>query len=198
MAALGLGGVTAYEGLRRIGTLAGKRILVTGAAGGVGSAAVAIAKAQGAAVIGVVSRARQSDYVRNLGADDIVLSSPDAPLNLDPASVDGVLDTVGATLFEGSLKALKPGGVLSLVGAVSGSDVRIDLWNLLRPVTLTGYSSETLDGPALRRAVDDLVRWVQEGRMAVPRYAAVPLAEAARAHAIMEGRGVSGRLLLIP
>ncbi|MGP9790945.1 quinone oxidoreductase family protein [Roseinatronobacter sp. NSM] len=61
MAAIGLGGVTAYEGLRRIGSLAGKRILVSGAAGGVGSAAVAIAKAQGATVVGVVSRVEQSD-----------------------------------------------------------------------------------------------------------------------------------------
>lgn len=198
IAALGLGGVTAYEGLRRIGVLAGKRLLVTGAAGGVGSAAIAIAKAQGATVTGVVSHAGQSDYVRSLGADDIVLSTSDAPLDLEAASVDGVLDTVGAAVFESCLRALKPGGVLSLVGAVSGSDVRFDLWDLIRPVTLTGYSSETLDGPALRHAVDDLARWVQEGHMAALRYVTVPLAEAARAHTLLESRGVSGRVLLIP
>jgi NADPH:quinone reductase len=198
MAALGLGGVTAYEGLRRIGILAGRRILVTGAAGGVGSAAVAIAKAQGAIVTGMVSRAEQSAYVRSLGADDIVLFNSDAPLDMEAASVDGVLDAVGAAVFESCLKALKPGGVLSLIGAVGGSDVRFDLWNLIRPVTLTGYSSETLDGPALRHAVDDLARWVQEGHMAALRYVTIPLAEAARAHSLLERRGVSGRVLLIP
>jgi NADPH2:quinone reductase len=68
MAALGLAGVTAFVGLQKIGDLAGRRIAVTGAAGGVGSAAVAIAKAQGADVIGIVSRAQHADYVRSLGA----------------------------------------------------------------------------------------------------------------------------------
>lgn len=196
MAALGLAGVTAYEGLRKIGDLEGKHILVTGAAGGVGSAAVAIAKAQGASVTGVVSRAAQADYVLSLGADEVVFSSPDAALDLP--SVDGVLDTVGAVLVLACLNALKPGGTLSLVGAVSGSDVRFDLWDLIRPITLTGYSSETLDGPALRRAIGDLVRWVEDGRIVAPSYVTMPLADAARAHALLEKGGVSGRVLLIP
>lgn len=198
MAALGLGGITAYEGLRRIGNLAGKHILVTGAAGGVGSAGVAIAKAQGAIVTGVVSRAGQADYVRSLGGDEVILFTSDTPLELEAASVDGVLDTVGATLFESVLKALRPGGVLSLVGAVGGSDVRFDLWELIRPITLTGYSSETLDGRALRHAVAALSGWVQDGSIAAPRSMTVPLAEAARAHALLESRGVTGRVLLVP
>lgn len=198
MAAIGLGGVTAHEGLRRIGSLVGKRILVTGAAGGVGSAAVAIAKAEGAAVVGVVSRAEQADHVLGLGADEIALSTRDAPPELKAASFDGILDTVGAPLFESSLRALKPGGVLSLVGAVGGSDVRFDLWELIRPVTLTGYSSENLDGQALRSAVAALTGWIKDGRIAAPRYTTVPLADAARAHAMLESRGVIGRVLLIP
>jgi NADPH2:quinone reductase len=198
MASLGLGGVTAYEGLRRIGGLAGERILVTGAAGGVGSAAVAIAKAQGATVVGVVSRAEQSEYVRGLGADEIAVSNRDAPLDLNATSFDGILDTVGAPLFESSLQALKPGGVFSLVGTVGGSDVRLDLWKLIQPVSLTGYSSESLNGPALRKAVAALTAWIREGSVAAPRYTTVPLADAARAHVMLESRGVSGRVLLIP
>lgn len=198
VAALGLGGVTAYEGLRKIGSLAGKRIVVTGAAGGVGSTAVAIAKAQGAKVVAIVSRAEQSEYVRGLGAEEIVLSNRDAPPELDAATFDGILDTVGAPLFECSLRALKPGGILSLVGAVGGSDVRFDLWDLIRPVTLTGYSSESLDGPALRNAVAALTGWVKDGSIAAPRYTTVPLAEAAQAHTMLESRGISGRVLLVP
>lgn len=198
MAALGLGGVTAYEGLRKIDNLAGKHILVTGAAGGVGSAAVAIAKAQGAIVTGVVSRAGQADYVRSLGADAVIRSTSDAPLDLATASVDGVFDTVGAPLFISMLAALRPDGVLSVVGAVGGSDVRLDLWELIRPITLTGYSSETLEGPALRHAVAALAGWVQDGSIAAPRYTTMPLAKASRAHAMLESRGVSGRFLLVP
>ncbi|MES2432892.1 MAG: NADP-dependent oxidoreductase [Pseudomonadota bacterium] len=198
MAALGLGGVTAYEGLRKVGDLAGKHILVTGAAGGVGSAAVAIAKAQGAAVTGVVSRAGQADYVRSLGADEVVVSTSDAPLELEVSSFDGILDTVGAAVFASSLKALRAGGVLSLVGAVGGSDVRLDLWELIRPITLTGYSSETLDGATLRHAIAAIAGWVQDGSISAPCYTTVPMAEAARAHAMLESRGISGRVLLVP
>jgi len=65
MAALGLGSVTAFEGLRKIGDLKDRRIAVTGAAGGVGSAAVAIARALGAEVIGIVSRPEHAEYVRS-------------------------------------------------------------------------------------------------------------------------------------
>src|SRR5262249_46766537 len=68
MAALGLGSVTAFEGPQKIGDLKGRRIAATGAAGGVGSATIAIARAQGAEVIGIVSRPEHAEYVRSLGA----------------------------------------------------------------------------------------------------------------------------------
>jgi NADPH:quinone reductase len=60
MAVLGLASVTAFEALRKIGDIGSRRIAVTGAAGGVGSAAVAIAKAQGAEVISIISRSEQA------------------------------------------------------------------------------------------------------------------------------------------
>ena len=120
MAALGLVGVTAYEGLRRIGRLAGQRILVTGAAGGLGSAAVAIARAQGASVVGLVARAAQAEYVRGLGADAVIVAPRGDPPRLEPESLNGVLDCVGGSLFGPCVAALRPGGVLSLVGAVGG------------------------------------------------------------------------------
>ncbi len=66
MAALGLASVTAFEGLRKLGPLDGRRIVVTGGSGGVGSAAIGIAKAQGAEVVAVISRLDQADYVRSL------------------------------------------------------------------------------------------------------------------------------------
>lgn len=198
MAAFGLGGVTAFEGLLRLGPLAGRQVMVTGAAGGVGSAAVTLAKAQGATVTGIVTRAAQAEYVRSLGADDIIVCPRGAPADFGAARVDGILDTVGAPLFAQCLGALNPGGTLSLVGAVGGSDVRFDLWDLIRPVTLTGYSSESLDGAALRRAVAALAGWIADGTLTPPRFQTLPLTEAARAHALLEGRGVTGRVLLVP
>jgi len=199
MAAIGLVGVTAFEGLRRIGTLAGRRIVVTGAAGGIGSAATAIARAQGASVIAVVSRSAQVDYVRALGADEVIVSreARDAPI-LEAGSVDGVLDAVAGELFAPLVAALRPGGTLSLVGTVGGSDVRFDAFELIRPVTLTGYSSETLNGATLRNAVAALADLMVHGRIKAPAYRTMPLADAAQAHALMERGGLTGRLLLVP
>jgi NADPH:quinone reductase len=199
MAAIGLVGVTAFEGLRRIGALSGRRIVVTGAAGGIGSAATAIARAQDASVIAVVNRADQVDYVRSLGAEEVIVAS-DAKhaAILDAESVDGVLDAVGGELFAPLVAALRPGGTLSLVGAVGGTNVRFDAFELIRPVTLTGYSSETLNGERLRAAITALADWMIHGRIKPPTYRTMPLAEAAHAHALMERRGFTGRLLLVP
>ncbi|MDZ4396068.1 alcohol dehydrogenase catalytic domain-containing protein [Cypionkella sp.] len=79
MAALGLAGITACEGLRRIGPLEDRKILVSGAAGGVGSAAVTIARAQGAIVTGLISRPEQEETVRSLGATSVVVTSRVVP-----------------------------------------------------------------------------------------------------------------------
>jgi NADPH:quinone reductase len=198
MAALGLVGVTAYLGLKKIGPLDGRRILVTGAAGGVGSAATAIARAQGASVIGLVSRPEQTDYVRALGADDVVVSAKGDPPRLEPESVDGVLDAVAGYLFGPCVSALRSGGILSLVGAVSGGDVAFDAWELIRSVTLTGYSTESLDGAALREAITALSRWLATKAIRPPDHQIMLLSEAVRAHRFMEEGRVTGRLLLMP
>jgi NADPH2:quinone reductase len=198
MAAIGLVGVTAYEGLRRMGSLAGRRILVTGAGGGIGSAATAIARAQNASVVALVSRPAQIAYVRALGAEAVIVVPKGSVPALQPESMDGVLDAVGGDLFGSCVGALRPGGVLSLVGAVAGGDVQFDAWNLIRPVTLTGYSSETLDGLALRDAVTALAGWITSGAIKPPARTVVPLAQASYAHALLERGGVSGRVLLVP
>jgi len=198
MAAIGLVGVTAYEGLRRIGPLAGRRVLITGAAGGIGSAATAIARAQNASVIGLVSRPEQAHYVRSLGAEEAIVSPRGGLPSLQPESVDGVLDAVGGNVFGTCVEALRPTGVLSLVGAVAGGDVRFDAWQLTRSVTLTGYSTESLDGQVLRNPVTALADWLARGSIKPPARTTVPLAEAPRAHDLLERGGVIGRVLLVP
>jgi NADPH:quinone reductase len=199
IAAVGLVGVTAYEGLRRIGPLAGRRIVITGAAGGVGSTAIVIAREQTASVIAVISRPEQADYVRALGADEVVITSrDDLTSSLRSESVDGVLDAVGGDLFGPCVAALRSGSTLSLVGAVGGSEVKFDAFELTRPVTLTGYSSENLDGVGLRHAVATLGELLLRGRIRAPARRTMPLAEAAQAHALLEQGGIAGRVLLVP
>jgi NADPH2:quinone reductase len=196
MAALGLASVTAFEGLRRIGDLKNRRIAVIGAAGGVGSAGVALARAEGAEVIGVISRPAQAEYVRSLGAATTMVPQDIANGALGVETIDGVLDTVAGQSFGACVTALRPGGVLSQVGAVGGSDVSFDAYRLLE-VTLTGYSSETLDGPALRRAISSISERLKQGAIPLPAKTIFPLAQAAAAHAALEQHGVQGRVLLV-
>ena len=197
MAALGLASVTAFEGLRRLGDIESRRILVTGAAGGVGSAAVAIAKAQGAKVVGLLSTPKEEGYVRSLGASEIYTSAEAAAGSLQSESLDGVLDTVAGKSFGAYVNALRPGSALSLVGAVGGSEVTFDAYRLLE-VTLTGYSSENLDGHSLRRAIKRISQWLIEGALRPPAVTSFPLSEAAAAHAALERREIRGRALLVP
>jgi NADPH2:quinone reductase len=79
---------------------------------------------------------------------------------------------------------------------VGGSDVSFDAYRLLE-VTLTGYSSETLDGPALRRAISSISERLKQGAIPLPGKTIFPLAQAAAAHAALEQHGVQGRVLLV-
>ncbi len=197
VAALGLASVTALEGLRKVGVLGGRRIAVTGATGGVGSAAISIAHALGARVVAIISRAEQADYARALGAAETILAEEVAKGALGEETLDGVLDAIGGKTFGPLVAALRVGTALSLVGAMAGSDVTFDAYRLLE-VILTGYSSEQLDGAALRRAMATLVDWLRRGILKPPAHAVYPLKDAAAAHERLEQRGVQGRLLLVP
>jgi len=172
LAAIGLAGVTALESMRKLGSLARKRLVVSGAKGGVGAVAVAIGRA--------------------LGADVVALdrNSP-AP---EPASVDAVLDGVGRPVFAMLMAALRPHGRYCMFGAAAGGSVAFDLWQLLDGRTLTGYSSEDLDGDALRTATRELLAL----KLPPPPTTVMPLAEAARAHALLETRAIQGRVVLVP
>lgn len=198
IAALGLGAVTACNGLAALGALAGRRVLVTGSTGGVGSAAVAIARIQGASVIALVSRPENVASVREVGADEVVVAPRGSVPPLPPASVDYVLDVVGGPGFGACVNALRDGGALVLVGAVGGGDVSLDAWQFIRPVTLTGYSTESLDGAQLRRAVVSLSGWMSAGVLPKPRYVCFPLSAAAEAHAALEKGAIKSRVLLTP
>ena len=197
VAALGLASVTAFEGLRKLGSLDGRRIAVTGAAGGVGSAAVGIARAQGADVVAIVSRASQGDYVRGLGAIDVMAADAVTAGALGEASLDGILDTVAGAGFGAYVAALRPGATLCLVGSVGGHHVAFDT-DYLYDVTLTGYSTESLDGSALRRAMASITDDLRRGALVPPAHTLFALRDAAAAHEALERHGVQGRILLVP
>jgi NADPH2:quinone reductase len=81
-----------------------------------------------------------------------------------------------------------------MVGAAASANVAFDLWQLLDGRALTGYSTEDLDGDALRAATRALLSM----NLPAPPTAVIPLADAARAHALLESRAVHGRVVLSP
>lgn len=172
-AAVGLAGVTAYMGLRKLGDLSGQTLIVTGPEGGVGSMAVLLA--------------------RELGANVIEHGRGAAPLL--PRMADAVLDVVAGPMFPELVTALRHGGRYCLVGAVAGGDVCFDAWSLIEGITLTGYSTEDITGDELRTATDSLLLRIQ---LPDTKYMVLPLSAAARAHAMLESREVKGRIVLIP
>ena len=172
LAAIGLAGVTAIESMRLLGPLTGKTLVVSGARGGVGSVAVSIGTALGAHVVALDRHAR-------------------APA---PGSADAVLDGVGGPLFGALVAALRPRGRYCMFGAAAGGDVALDLWQLLDGKVLTGYSSEDLDGDALRAATRELLAL----QLPPPPTTVLPLTDAARAHAELEQRALQGRVVLVP
>lgn len=199
VAALGLAAVTAAEGLARLALEAGARVVIHGASGGVGSAAIALADARGAEVVAVLPRAGKDDYVRGLGASEVV-HLDDGPLadSLGTRCVDAVLETTGERTFADSAAILRRGGRLCLVGALTGPGLRLSAWDLLQELELTGWSSENLTGDALRANVAAIVDLVRAGRLPVPAIERFAMADAARAHRRIEAGELRGRALLVP
>ena len=120
---------TAENMLTRAKVQAGEMVLITGASGGVGSAAIQLAKARGADVIAITSPAK-SDTLRDIGADKIVHRGEGYGENLNTNSVDTVIDLVGGPQWPELLDILRPGGRYAVSGAIGGPLVELDIRTL--------------------------------------------------------------------
>jgi NADPH:quinone reductase-like Zn-dependent oxidoreductase len=119
-ASLPVAGLTALRALRTGGPLLGRRVLVTGASGGVGSFAVQLARAGGATVTAHVSGPSRVEQVRALGANAVVTE-----IGPDSGPFDLALDGVGGSVLVDALHRLAPGGVLTAYGLASGERSQI-------------------------------------------------------------------------
>ncbi|MGC0416032.1 zinc-binding dehydrogenase [Embleya sp. AB8] len=120
-AALPVAGVTALQAVRRLGSVLGRRVLVTGASGGVGRFAVQLAALAGAHVIASVGAPERGEGLRELGAAEIVLG----PSALS-APVYGVLDNVGGRQLADAFYRLEPDGVVQAIGRAAREHTTID------------------------------------------------------------------------
>lgn len=129
---------TAENILTRIGLAEGERVLISGASGGVGSAAVQLARRRGARVIAVAGRDKAA-AVAALGADRVIDRDADPVVELGRGSIEAVVDVVGGASFPRLLDCLVPGGRYGVSGAIAGPLVELDLRTLyLKDLKLIG------------------------------------------------------------
>jgi NADPH:quinone reductase-like Zn-dependent oxidoreductase len=129
---------TAENILTRINLQAGERVLITGASGGVGSAAVQLAKRRGAEVTAMAA-APKAEIVRSLGATNVVLRDANLAASFGQEYFDAAVDVVGGPQFGEILNVLKRGGRYGVSGAISGPVVDLDLRTLyLKDLRLIG------------------------------------------------------------
>jgi NADPH:quinone reductase len=195
---------TAYLALRLRGRLnAGETVLVHGAAGGVGTASLQVAKGLGARTIAVVSSDEKEAVAREAGADEVVRSDgawKDQAKELSGGGVDVVLDPVGGDRFTDSLRALRRNGRCVVVGFTGGSipEVRVNrlLLNNL-DVVGAGWGAAVVDQPDLEREIGAAVaRLVDEGHVSPIVGARFPLERAADALRLIDSRGATGKVVL--
>lgn len=203
-AALPMNYLTVVFALGRRGRLReGETVLVHGAAGGVGSAGVQVAKAMGARVIAVVSTEDKRRIAEQAGADDVILADgflAAAKSLTGGRGVDVVLDPVGGDRFTNSLRSLAPEGRLLVVGFTGGEIPTVKVNRLLLnnvDVVGVGLGAFTMHDPnLLKNEWAKLVPHLEAGRLDPPIGATYPLEEAGRALAEMEARRAIGKLVL--
>lgn len=179
---------TAENLLTRAGVTAGHKVLITGASGGVGLAAVQLAALRGATVWGVTSGAK-ADVVKGQGAAGTY--DRNAPLPAD--TFDVVIDVVGGPAWPGQIQALKPGGHYAVSGAIAGPMVQADLREIyLRDITIHGCTHQAFE------VFGRLVELVNSGRIKPLISKTFPLREIATAQEVFQSKALPGKIVLIP
>jgi NADPH:quinone reductase-like Zn-dependent oxidoreductase len=183
---------TAENLLARAAVRRGESVLITGASGGVGAAAVQLARLRGANVVAVSSRSKLRE-VEQLGAAQVVDRGSDLVAALGRETIDVVIDVVGGTAFATLLDVLKRGGRYAVAGAIAGPIVALDLRTLyLKDLALYGC---TVTEPAVFARLVDLI---QSGALRPLVRAVYPLAEIAVAQSDFLGKARTGKIVLVP
>jgi NADPH:quinone reductase-like Zn-dependent oxidoreductase len=197
-ASLPLVTVTAWHMLvARANVQAREDVLVHAAGSGVGSVGIQIAKLRGARVIATASSDEKLEKARDLGADETVNYTNDAwPKEVRRLTggrgVDVVFEHTGAATWPGSILSLKRGGRLVTCGATSGFDARTDLRHVF-------YRHLTILGSMMGSKADLLaaMKFIESGQIRAVVDRTLPLAEARKAHELMEDRAQFGKLVLV-
>lgn len=190
---------TAWRALiSRAGLSEGEVLLVTGASGGVSTAAIQIGKLLGATVIGVTSGADNSARVTELGADFVIDRSADdfqtaVKAATDGGKVDVILDSVGEDVWPGLIRCLDNNGRIVTYGATTGPGASLDLrhvfWKQLQVIGSTMAS---------KAEFESVMKHVTSGELRAVVHDTWDLTRIADAHRELEEGGVFGKLVLVP
>jgi len=181
--------------------------LVHAAAGGTGLLIVQMAKMLGARVLGTVSTAEKAQQARQAGADEAILYTVEDFVDETRKRTGGegvhvVYDGVGKSTFLKSLDCLRPRGLAVNFGNASGPAPAFEPLLLQQKgsvyVTRPNLAHYIATRDELQWRAGDVLRWIGEGRLRIHIGGEYPLGEAVRAHRDLEGRGTTGKLLLIP
>jgi NADPH2:quinone reductase len=196
---------TAYYGLQRGRLAAGEVLLVHGAGGGVGLAAVDVGKLLGATVIAVASSAEKLAVCRQLGADHLIdategFRDPVRALTADRGA-DVIYDPVGGDVTDESMRCIAPFGRLLIIGFTGGRPAQLRSNHLLikdaEAIGFTIGALSRLDPAREQRNLSILMGWLAAGRISPHVSHRLPLERAAEALALVRERKVIGRAVLV-
>jgi NADPH:quinone reductase-like Zn-dependent oxidoreductase len=177
--------------LTRIGLAAGECVLIAGASGGVGSAAVQLARRRSAAITAIAGAAK-AEAVKALGADCVVPRDADLVQTFGENHFDAVVDVVGGAQFGSLLQVLKPGGRYAVAGAISGPIVDLDLRTLyLKDLRLIGC---TVLEPEV---FPNLVGYIERGEIRPVLAACYPRADIVTAQETFLTKRHVGKVVLV-
>jgi NADPH:quinone reductase len=187
--------LTAHLSMRTVA--AGSTVLVHAGAGGVGSAAIQLAKRLGATVVATASTDEKRAFARRAGADDAIGYD-----EIDELRVDVVVDPVGGEIFDRSLPLLRPLGTIVAVGFAGGlwHDPSVQ-WLVGRNASVFGFylgRLMKLRPDYVRALAYELLEWWAAGNIEPVVGATFPLADARDAHALIEARRHTGKVVLEP
>lgn len=183
---------TAENMLDRIGLSEGETVLITGASGGVGSAAVQLAKRRGAQVIAVASRSKH-DFVAGLGADRLVGRGDDLLETVGEMAVDVVVDLVAGAQWPSLVACIRRGGRYVTAGAIGGPICEIDLRTLyLHDLTLAGSTYQP------RSVLENLVGYIERGEIRPVVSKVYAFSQVTEAQTDFIAKRYPGKLVMVP
>ena len=180
---------------------AGERLLLRGGTTSVGLAAAAIAKDRGATVAATTRQAARAAMLRDNGADEVFIDDgaiAQAVREVFPGGVDKVLELVGTTTLEDSLRAVRPPGIVCMAGMVGDKWTLEDfspMGSIPTAVCLTTYSGGTED--FMQTPLQELIAEVEAGRLKAPTGPVFRLEEIVEAHRCMEENRAGGKIVVV-